>query len=83
MRIMKVEQIPLTYGGKAKFMIQNVLPATIIGLDSPVGQPFVLVSLRCGEARMLARITRRALESLGLTLGQTVHIQIKSVAMVA
>jgi molybdate transport system ATP-binding protein len=63
--------------------IQNILPATIIGLDSPLGQPFVLVSLRCGEARMLARITRRALESLGLTLGQTVHIQIKSVAMVA
>ncbi len=25
MRIMKVENIPLTYGGKAKFMIQNVL----------------------------------------------------------
>ena len=25
MRIMKVEDIPLTYGGKAKFMIQNVL----------------------------------------------------------
>jgi cyanophycin synthetase len=29
MRIMKVEQIPLTYGGKAKFMIQNVLPAIL------------------------------------------------------
>jgi len=29
MRIMKVENIPLTYGGKAKFMIQNVLPAIL------------------------------------------------------
>jgi cyanophycin synthetase len=29
MRIMKAEDIPLTYGGKAKFMIQNVLPAII------------------------------------------------------
>ncbi|MGB7395782.1 MAG: cyanophycin synthetase [Pricia sp.] len=29
MRIMKAENIPLTYGGKAKFMIQNVLPAII------------------------------------------------------
>ncbi|MFT5581661.1 MAG: cyanophycin synthetase [Psychromonas sp.] len=29
MRIMKAENIPLTYGGKAKFMIQNVLPAVI------------------------------------------------------
>ncbi|PQB05178.1 cyanophycin synthetase [Aureitalea marina] len=29
MRIMKADQIPLTYGGKAKFMIQNVLAAVI------------------------------------------------------
>jgi cyanophycin synthetase len=29
MRIMKVEDIPLTYGGKAKFMIQNVLAAIL------------------------------------------------------
>ncbi len=29
MRIMKAENIPLTYGGKAKFMIQNVLPAVL------------------------------------------------------
>lgn len=29
MRIMKAEDIPLTYGGKAAFMIQNVLPAIL------------------------------------------------------
>lgn len=29
MRIMKVEDIPLTYGGKATFMIQNVLAAVL------------------------------------------------------
>ena len=29
MRIMKAENIPLTFGGKATFMIQNVLPAII------------------------------------------------------
>ncbi len=29
MRIMKAENIPLTYGGKALFMIQNILPAVI------------------------------------------------------
>ena len=29
MRIMKAENIPLTYGGKATFMIQNILPAII------------------------------------------------------
>lgn len=29
MRVMRVEDIPLTYGGKAEFMIQNVLPAIL------------------------------------------------------
>ena len=29
MRIMKAEEIPLTYGGRATFMIQNVLPAIL------------------------------------------------------
>ncbi len=29
MRIMKADSIPLTYGGKAAFMIQNILPAVI------------------------------------------------------
>ncbi len=29
MRIMKAVHIPLTYGGRAKFMIQNVLPAVL------------------------------------------------------
>ncbi len=29
MRVMKAEQIPLTFGGKAIFMIQNVLPAIL------------------------------------------------------
>ncbi len=29
MRVMKAEDIPLTYGGKAEFMIQNVLPAVL------------------------------------------------------
>jgi len=29
MRVMKTENIPLTYGGKAKFMIKNILPAII------------------------------------------------------
>lgn len=29
MRVMRADQIPLTYGGKAEFMIQNILPVII------------------------------------------------------
>ncbi|NNE26212.1 MAG: cyanophycin synthetase, partial [Saprospiraceae bacterium] len=31
MRIIKAVNVPLTYGGKARFMIQNVLPAVLTG----------------------------------------------------
>jgi len=31
MRVAKVVNVPLTFGGKAKFMIQNVLPAVLTG----------------------------------------------------
>lgn len=31
MRVVKVVNVPLTFGGKARFMIQNALPATLTG----------------------------------------------------
>ncbi|SCY23368.1 cyanophycin synthetase [Nonlabens sp. Hel1_33_55] len=31
MRIIRAEDVPLTYGGKAQFMIKNILPAVIAG----------------------------------------------------
>ncbi len=31
MRVVKTAHVPLTFGGKARFMIQNVLPATLTG----------------------------------------------------
>ena len=31
MRIIKAEDVPLTYGGKAQFMIKNILPSVIAG----------------------------------------------------
>ena len=34
MRVVKAVNVPLTYGGKATFMIQNVLPATLAGYIS-------------------------------------------------
>ena len=34
MRVVKTVNVPLTYGGKARFMIQNVLPAALAGYIS-------------------------------------------------
>ncbi|WJJ94985.1 TOBE domain-containing protein [Neopusillimonas aromaticivorans] len=42
----------------------------------------VLVKLAHADTTLIARITRRARETLDLTAGQTVWAQIKSVALV-
>lgn len=58
----------------------NVLAATIE--DIKVGQgPGALVRLKCGDARLLARITQRSMTALGLKAGLTCHAVIKSVAI--
>ena len=45
MRIMKAENIPLTYGGKAIFMIQNILPAVIAANVRGIGIEDMKVAL--------------------------------------
>jgi molybdate transport system ATP-binding protein len=41
-----------------------------------------LVRLQCGDAVLLARLTARAVNALGLAPGQQVWAQVKSVALV-
>ena len=45
MRIMKAENIPLTYGGRATFMIQNILPAVIAANVRGIGIEDMKVAL--------------------------------------
>ena len=58
----------------------NVLPATIVALREEAG-PFLDVQLACGEARLLARITRMSRERLGIEPGAEVHAIVKSVSV--
>jgi molybdate transport system ATP-binding protein len=65
--------------------ILNVLPARIIATDEP--NPYeVLASVALGEdgsgARLLARLSRKAWQELGLATCQNVFVQIKSVELV-
>lgn len=62
--------------------IQNVLPCAVqaIAPDSHPSQQ--LVQLRCGESLLLARITARASDALGLAPGRQVWAQVKSAALV-
>jgi molybdate transport system ATP-binding protein len=56
----------------------NVLPVTITGISAGQG-PDALVSLDCSGDRLVARITRRSVEALGLADGRQVFAVVKAV----
>ena len=63
--------------------IQNVLPCRVLALG-PGGHPSQsLVQLDCGGSVLLARVTQRAIDALGLRAGSPAWAQVKSAALVA
>ena len=58
----------------------NILPAQVTDLRAGDG-PGVICQLRCGTDHILARITRRSAEAMGLTPGHDVHAVIKAVSV--
>ena len=58
----------------------NVLPVVIAQMHQGQG-PGVMVQLRAGEDLLLARVTRRSAQALGLAPGLACHAVIKSVAV--
>lgn len=61
--------------------IQNHLPCTIDSSVQDVHASQVLVRVRVGASTLLARITARSFDSLGLQHGQSAWLQVKSVAL--
>jgi molybdate transport system ATP-binding protein len=57
----------------------NVLPGTIAEIAGGDG-PIVQMRLDCAGEALIARLTRRSVETLGLVPGLTVHAVIKSIA---
>ena len=58
----------------------NVLPATVRDIRMGAG-PGALVQLSAGQGLLLARITRRSVEALGLRPGLAVHAVLKAVSV--
>jgi molybdate transport system ATP-binding protein len=58
----------------------NILPATVTEVHRGEG-PGVAVALLSGSDRLLARITRRSADALGLVPGTACHAVLKSVAV--
>ena len=62
--------------------IQNILPCVVESVAADLEASQSLVQLRCGESILLARITSRAVASLGLIAGMQVWAQVKAVVLV-
>ena len=61
--------------------IQNVLPGRVDAIGDDAHPGVALVRVQVGEAMLLARLTRRALADLGVVVGRTLWVQVKSVAL--
>ncbi len=59
----------------------NILPVRVIGLDADPGGVIVRLAAGPGAAPLLARVTRRSAETLGLRPGLSLHAVLKAVAV--
>ena len=79
LRIM-ARDVSLTLRRQTETSILNVLPAQVSSLVDQ-GPSQVTVVLQVGKETILARITRKSCENLGITEGKEVFAQVKSLAV--
>ena len=63
--------------------ILNIIAATVLEIGDDNHPAQVLVKLKLGASPVLARVTRRSVELLGLAPGSKAYAQIKAVALIA
>jgi molybdate transport system ATP-binding protein len=63
--------------------IQNVLRCTVRAIAPGAHPSQAVVQLACGSSLLLARITARSVDALGLAVDTAVWAQVKSAALVA
>lgn len=74
------QDVILSLGRPEGLSALNILPATVAALHEGQG-PGVLVRLDLGGEFLLARVTRRSAQALGLAPGLAVHAVLKTVAV--
>ena len=62
--------------------IQNHIACVVQSITADAHPSQALLSLKCGDSVLLARLTQRAVHALGLQLGTQVWAQVKSVALI-
>lgn len=76
----QARDVSLTLSPQTGTSILNILPARVTGLSAD-GPGQVIVGLDAGGTPLLARVTRKSLDALGLAEGLQVYAQIKGVAI--
>ena len=61
--------------------VQNHVQGSVVQIQSDPREPLAMVAVRCGDATVLARTTRRALSELDLRVGNAVWLHIKAAAI--
>ena len=77
----KARDVSLALNRAEDCSLLNLLPATVESWQALDAQ--MLLTLRIGDQRLLARITRYSFDQLGIHAGQTLWAQIKSVSLLA
>ena len=73
--------VSLAIAEPAPSSIQNVLHGHIDAIADDDHPGLQLVRVKVGETCLLSSLTRRSSVALGFTLGKSVHVQVKSVAL--
>lgn len=79
----RARDVSLSLSAERDSSILNRLLATVTAVADADTPAHVLVRLDAGGTPLLARITRRSRDQLGLTPGKPVWVQIKAVALLA
>ncbi len=77
---LQARDVSVGIGKPGGLSIQNILPAQVVALTALPGGHEAHLTLQIGPSRILARVTRDAVERLGLTPGRAVWALVKSVA---
>jgi len=82
MRIL-ARDVSIAHSHTSDSSILNILSAEVIEVGMEPHPALAMVKLRIGSSSLLARVTRRSVETLGLVPGTKVFAQIKAVALIA
>ncbi len=74
--------LSLTLQAPQQTSVQNHWPGQVVEIMAGAHASQVQVLLQCGGSRLIARLTRRAVDSLGLQAGSPVWVQVKAAALV-